>query len=124
MKKIALLLSHKLTNDQVDGVWNVLKCKKTIKMTENLQKRFGMVEIGTREQLENELKNFLKNNLNAKDYVLIQGEYGITYSIVKFCKEHDFVPVYSVSKRVSSEIEKDGVIEKVSYFKHEGFIEY
>lgn len=124
MKKIALLLSHKLTNDQVDGLWNALKCEKTIKMTENLHKQFGMVEIGTREQIEKELKSFLKNNLNAKDYVLIQGEYGVTYSIVKFCKEHDFVPVYAVTKRVSSEVEKDGVIEKVSYFKHEGFVEY
>lgn len=121
--KMALLFSHALTQEQIDDAKQI-GVEKFVSLPEDLQTKFSNISSDNREEVKEELKSFLKNSLNEKDYVLIQGEYGVTYSIVKFCEENNFIPVYSVSKRVSSEIKKDGVIEKVSYFKHEGFVKY
>ena len=37
--------------------------------------------------------------------------------------QHHYVPVYAFSKRISEDQVVDGIVKKVSTFKHEGFVE-
>ena len=37
--------------------------------------------------------------------------------------QHHYVPVYAFSKRISEDQIVDGIVKKVSTFKHEGFVE-
>jgi len=57
------------------------------------------------------------------DKVLIGGAPYFMGVLEKELKRHDLKPVYSFSKRVSKEIEKDGKVEKINVFEHIGFVE-
>lgn len=124
MKKIAVLFSHKLTKDQEDDIYNSLKCEKIVFLDDKLQEKFSSIEENHRESLLEELKLFLKTNLSEEDYLLVQGEWGITYNIVNYAKEIGLIPLYSLTKRASKEVLKGDIVEKTSYFKHEGFKKY
>jgi len=56
--------------------------------------------------------------------VLIQGDFGATYSMINFCKREGFIPIYSVNKRIAKETIEDGIVKKYAEFKHEFFREY
>lgn len=66
-----------------------------------------------------EIMNYVKQESNAGDYALIQGEWGFVYNAVNICKEIEIVPLYSTTEREVKEIHNsDGSVEKISIFKH------
>ena len=57
------------------------------------------------------------------DKVLIGGAPYFMSVLEKELKRHDIQPVYSFSKRISKEVEKDGKVEKINVFEHIEFVE-
>lgn len=122
MKKICLLFSHILLEDQILELKNTFLCDEIIYLPRKLQELWSNVE--DEKDCSQLFFEFLKRNLKENDYVLIQGEWGLTYKMINFCKKNKFIPIYSFSKRVAHEEIKNGVIQKTSYFKHIKFKEY
>jgi hypothetical protein len=123
--KMFLFFSHKLTSKQIEDATN-LGIKKFIYLPQNLQQLWSNVPPEL-EELNEYIKpfyKFLEKNSKKGDYVLIQGDFGLSCKLAAFSKEKDLIPVYSTTKRKSVEINKDGKIIKTSEFIHIRFRRY
>lgn len=121
-KQIFLLFSHKLTEVQEEEIYNKLNCGKINYLPENLKYEWSNVD--KEEDKSILFQEYLKINGNIGDYVLIQGEWGMTYTMITYCKANNLIPLYAYSKRSVVE-KKDGEnIKKISFFKHIKFMEY
>ena len=76
-----------------------------------------------KENLE-KIKEFVKENFSKGDIILIQGNWGYTYNLVKWSIENELIPVYSYTERNVEEIKDGETVKKISYFKHVKFIRY
>ena len=57
------------------------------------------------------------------DVVMIGGAPFFMPTIYRCLEEHGYTPCFAFSKRTSSErIKEDGTVEKISCFRHEGFV--
>ncbi len=126
--KMFLFFSHKLTPEQIEDAKR-FGIDEFIYMPENLQKIFSNIdpEIDIEDievLIKEKFGKFLIENANSGDYVLIQGDFGVVYHLVNFCKSVGLVPVYATTKREVREIEKDGKIQKISEFRHIKFRKY
>ena len=68
-----------------------------------------------------EMVKLLLDNGSDKN---IQNEFGESYKMINYSKEIGLIPVYSSTKRETIEINKGNKIKKITFFKHEEFVEY
>lgn len=124
-RKALLLFSHQLTENQEKELVENFKVKKIISLSSELQKMWSNVSIkeNYKENLE-KIKKYIEENFNENDVMLVQGNWGYTYNIVKWSIEKRLVPVYSYTERNVEEIKDGENVKKISYFKHVKFIEY
>ena len=124
-KKALLVFSHQLTNNQEIELLEKYKVGKIEKLPEELQYMWSNVSIKKdyKENLE-KIKKYIANNFNSKDIMVIQGNWGYTYNLVKWSINNGFLPLYSYTERNVEEIKEGENVKKISYFKHIKFIEY
>lgn len=122
-----LLFSHKLTEDQITDAKNNLKVDKIIYLPSDLQELWENIP-PTNSSLFDFLapfRKFIKENSKPKDYVLIQGEFGAVYLMVKFVFSMNLIPLYSTTDRNYSEKRRqNNKVELKHVFKHEIFRKY
>ena len=124
-RKALLLFSHQLTENQEKELVENFKIKKIVSLSSELQEMWSNVSIkeNYKENLE-KIKKYIEENFNENDVMLVQGNWGYTYNIVKWSIEKKVVPVYSYTERNVEEIKDGENVKKISYFKHVKFIEY
>ena len=124
-RKALLLFSHQLTENQEKELVENFKVKKIVSLSSELQEMWSNVSIkkNYKENLE-KIKKYIEENFNENDVMLVQGNWGYTYNIVKWSIEKRLVPVYSYTERNVEEIKDGENVKKISYFKHVKFIEY
>lgn len=122
MTEAYILFSHTLLQEQERELKNKFFCKKINYLPKNLQILWS--NIPEDNDFSNLFFDFLEENAKTGDYILIQGEWGITYKIVNFCFKKNYIPIYSFSKRISKEIIEQNTVIKTSYFKHIKFKKY
>lgn len=124
-RKVLLLFSHQLTENQEKELIENFKVKKIVSLSSELQEMWSNVSIkeNYKENLE-KIKKYIEENFNENDVMLVQGNWGYTYNIVKWSIEKKLVPVYSYTERNVEEIKDGENVKKISYFKHVKFIEY
>ena len=124
-RKVLLLFSHQLTENQEKELVENFKVKKIVSLSSELQEMWSNVSIkeNYKENLE-KIKKYIKENFNENDVMLVQGNWGYTYNIVRWSIEKKLVPVYSYTERNVEEIKDGENVKKISYFKHVKFIEY
>ena len=124
-RKALLLFSHQLTENQEKELVQNFKVKKIVSLCSELQEMWSNVSIkkNYKENLE-KIKKYIEENFNENDVMLVQGNWGYTYNIVKWSIEKKLVPVYSYTERNVEEIKDGENVKKISYFKHVKFIEY
>ena len=124
-RKALLLFSHQLTENQEKELVENFKVKKIVSLSSELQEMWSNVSIkeNYKENLE-KIKKYIEENFNENDVMLVQGNWGYTYNIVKWSIEKRLVPVYSYTERNVEEIKEGENVKKISYFKHVKFIEY
>ena len=121
MKKIILLFSHTLTEPQVKELKENWNCDKIIYMPDELKNNWMNVA----DDVDiNQFKKFLLDNLQKDDYVLIQGEWGLTYNMINFAKENNFIPLYAGTARKVTEYKEGDKVIKNSVFSHTTFKKY
>jgi len=124
-RKALLVFSHQLTENQekeLNGEYNV---KQIEKLPDNLQNIWSNVTIGEsyKENLE-KIKEYISKNFHIGDILVIQGNWGYTYNLVKWAIENEYLPVYSYTERNVEEIKDGEDIKKISYFRHVKFLKY
>ena len=124
--KMFLLFSHKLTSEQIKDAKENLGVKEFVYLPKDLQERFSNVppEIDDIKEYSKIFINFLEKNASSEDYVLIQGDFGIVFWVVEYCRENNLKAVYATTKRVVKEEVIDGKVIKISEFKHVRFRYY
>ena len=124
-RKALLLFSHQLTENQEKELVENFKVKKIVSLSSELQEMWSNVSIkeNYKENLE-KIKKYIEENFNENDVMLVQGNWGYTYNIVKWSIEKKLVPVYSYTERNVEEIKDGENVKKISYFKHIKFIKY
>ena len=126
MKKMFLLFSHTLTETQTNDAKSNLSISDVISLPFYLQEKWSNVpsEIETIKEYLLPIRNFLAENSEYEDVVLIQGDFGAVYHMVNFAKELGLKTVYATTQRTIEEIVIDGKTVKKSIFEHERFREY
>ena len=124
-RKALLLFSHQLTENQEKELVENFKVKKIVSLSSELQEMWSNVSIkeNYKENLE-KIKKYIEENFNENDVMLVQGNWGYTYNIVKWSIEKKLIPVNSYTERNVEEIKDGENVKKISYFKHVKFIEY
>jgi len=127
MKKMILLFSHKLTQEQKDEAIHRLNVKEFVSLPKNLQAIWSNISpdiVSLKEPIKS-IQEFLRTNASKGDIVLVQGDFGGVYTLVNFCKERDLTAVYATTKRETIEyINEKGEMMKKSKFEHVRFREY
>jgi hypothetical protein len=126
MKKMFLLFSHNLSQYQIDDAKSNLEIKEFIYLPLNLQELWSDIPSNL-ESLKDYLlpiRNFLAENSNFEDVVLIQGDFGAVYHMVNFAKNLGLNTVYATTNRVIEEVEENGKTVKKSIFEHRRFRKY
>jgi len=121
-----LLFSHTLTKPQIDDAKNSLGVASFISLSTELQKLWSDVppELESLEEYLKPIRGFITTESKSDDVVLIQGDFGVVYEMVVFCKELKLATVYATTKREVKEVIKDGKILKTSLFKHVRYRKY
>ena len=124
-KKALLVFSHQLTENQEKELIEKYEVKKIESLPNELQNMWSNVLIKKdyKENLE-KIKEFVKENFSKGDIILIQGNWGYTYNLVKWSIENELIPVYSYTERNVDEIKDGEPVNKLSSFKHVNFIRY
>jgi len=123
MKKMILLFSHKLTEEQIADSKASFGVKEFVVLDTDLQTIWSNIPADL-EDLNDYLqpiRDFLTANIQKDDVVLVQGDFGATCAIASFVKSLGGVAVYATTKRDVLEREIDGKIVKTSVFEHVRF---
>ena len=122
-KKALLLFSHQLTDNQAKELMEDFGVKKIVSLTSELQEMWSNVSIKENyiENLE-KIKKYIENNFSKDDVMLIQGNWGYTYNLVKWSIDNDLLPVYSYTERNVEEIKDGETVKKISNCNHIKFI--
>lgn len=117
---------HKLTEAQKKKLLGKLRVEKISYLPQDLQKIWSNIppEMHYVGEFILPIKKWLKKNVQAGDYILVQGDYGATYQIVKCDFANNCIPIYATSERKTIEKTDNGQITLVRLFKHVRFRVY
>ncbi len=126
MAALHLVFSHNLTEEQKKDAYNNLKCERIIPLPPPLQKIWSNIppdkDIAV---IIKEFKVYLEASASRGDYILIQGDLGMVFSLVNWCLRRGMIPIYSTTKRTVMEMHKEGsMVKLVHIFKHVMFRRY
>jgi hypothetical protein len=127
MKKMILIFSHSLSQDQKEDAIKEYEVETFLKLPAELQKLWSNIppDINSIKELLEPLQEFVSQNTVADDVALIQGDFGAVYFMVNFCKEHAIKTLYATTKReVTESVSSKGETMKKSKFIHVRFREY
>jgi len=121
-----LLFSHELRDEQKQDIkenWNI---EEYVSLPKNLQTLWSSIppQLEDIEEYLKPIKAFLSDSVNRDDIVLVQGDFGATYSMIGLVKSLGAKAVYATTKREVIEKEIEGKVVKTSVFKHIRFRAY
>jgi hypothetical protein len=125
--KLFLLFNHSFLPEQEAGARQELKVTEIINLPEELKKVWSNIPpLGNKfpDEILNPIIEWL-SQAHAGDLVLVQGDFGATYRIVRYCIEKHLIPIYATTERVASEtLQSDGSLKRIHFFKHVSFRQY
>lgn len=126
MTKLILLFSHKLTNEQMGSAEKELNVNEFVYLPSDLQEKWSNVPPDADELADylNPIKEWVKSVSNKGDYILIQGDFGVSYLMVQWAFDNGYIPVYATTKRNVVEIEENGETVTIRKFQHCKFRKY
>jgi len=123
-RNLFLIFSHKLTPEQKEDARRTLGINSFFTLPEELQRLWS--NIPPKGMLDNQLLEkfvtWLSRNAKKGDFILIQGEFGMTFALVDWCLKNNFIPIYSTTERVfTQEKTYDNKIMNKHIYKHVNF---
>lgn len=127
MTKLFLVFNHQLTSRQEAEATSSLQVEEIVRLPKNLEKLWADVDPAADfpEKEANKIIRWLKAKSGDGDFVLVQGDFGLTYYVVGWCLQNGRVPVYSTTERRYESVEMpDGSMKNVHRFSHVRFRKY
>lgn len=126
-KQIFLIFNHHFTKAQEFEAKTTLGIHQIVCLPENLRSLWSQIPPGL-ERIRDyllPLAEWLETRTNSGDYILIQGDFGACYLMVRFAFDRGLIPIYSTTRREAvEETTEDGSIRMVHHFKHHSFRRY
>ena len=122
-----LLFNHRVTAAQQSAARKQLGVAALITLPPELQQLWSQIppEFPALAAYLEPLESWLASRAQAGDYVLIQGDFGATFLMVRFALNHDLIPVYATTSRQAIEEHlPDGAVKMVHRFQHQMFRKY
>jgi hypothetical protein len=120
MKKLFLLFSHTLTPAQELDAKESLNIENFVTLPNDLQQLWSNIPPYLKDvsgYLE-PLKEYIQNNAEDGDVLLVQGDFGGCYEMINFIKSLGLTAVHSTTTRDVVEKTVNGKVEKFSRFEH------
>jgi hypothetical protein len=128
MTNLFLLFSHSLTPDQVEDAKQSLGVSNFVSLPADLQALFSCVPpaIESLRDYVVPIQRWLVERVQPTDFVLIQGDFGVTFLLVHYCLTSRLgIPVYATTQRQSIDIpQPDGSVVTQRVFRHCCFRRY
>ena len=123
MKILFMLMNHALTREQEEDARKNLNVDKFVNIADAMWSDIDPSEKSIIKFVE-VYKDKLKKQAKVGDVLLVQGDFGATYNMIRFAKNMGLIAVYATTNRIVSErVENDKVVIKRE-FKHARFREY
>lgn len=124
--KMAVLMNHTMNNDQILQAQTELGVEYFVLPPENVIERWSdadpyadLAHLGI-----DIITEWLTQETSLGDYVLVQGDYGLTFAVVDWCLRSGLIPVHATTKRcVVESMEGETKVVKRE-FRHVKFRKY
>ena len=123
MKTLFMLINHALTPEQEEDARKNLNIDKFVNMADAKWSDIDPSEKSVIKVVET-YKDKLRSQAKSGDVLLVQGDFGATYTMIRFAKNMDLIAVYATTKRIVSEQVENGKLVIKREFKHARFREY
>jgi hypothetical protein len=126
-QKLFLIFNHTFTPVQEADARASLGVSEIVVMPDDVRHVWGNVppELSEIQGWLEPVGKWLKENSQAGDYVLIQGDFGACFLMVHFARETGLIPVYSTTRREAvEEHQPDGSVRMTHHFNHQRFRVY
>ncbi len=127
MADLYLVFNHTLTTLQESSAKTSLGVARVIDLPPFLKDLWSLVppELSGLLNYLKPLKEWLVERARFSDYILIQGDFGATYLMVRFALEKGLIPIYSTTGREAAEEHKeDGSVTLTHHFRHVRYRKY
>ena len=126
MEKFIVLMSHDMSKEQKLDAQNYLDISNIIEAPKDIKSIWANINpVGSLDKSElSKITNWIEQNSNTDDYILIQGEFGATFYIVDYCFKKGLIPVYATTKRRVTETREGDKVITNRIFVHEGYRKY
>ena len=124
MRKGFIVFSHTLTKEQEKELNNKYFITEIVFLPDKFQKLWISVDKNNYYDNYYKIERYLESIISINDYILIQGEWGYTHSLINWSIKKKIIPIYSFSERKSKDTISGEQITKISYFEHIEFKEY
>jgi hypothetical protein len=127
MRKMLLIFSHELTEDQEREAASLFGCNEIITLPAGLQERWSNVDPSL-DDITGDIEQIIKwiSGCSAEgDYLLVEGDFGMTFAVVSWALSNNRIPVYSTTGRdYSRNKDSDGSVVNIHRFRHVKFRHY
>ncbi len=127
MSNLYLIFNHTFTDLQKHEAKEFLSVEKIIDMPLNLKKLWRDVppDLSEIKAYLGPIKKWLGDYAQPADYVFVEGDFGATFTLVRFALDMQLVPIYSTTHRHAVEEHLEGDSVKLTHhFKHYRFRKY
>ena len=127
MARVFLFFNHTLTEDQHEALYRELAVTEIVLPPEDLRSLWAFIppDSPTLKDILVPVSSWLENQTAAGDFILIQGDFGACYLLVRYALQHGLIPIYSTTKRRAEERHlDDGSVRIEHTFKHVIFRRY
>jgi hypothetical protein len=118
-----LLFSHRLTDQQNIDAHEDLGVKEIYHLPEDLKVLWSHIhpDLAAIKDYIHPVKEWLTSRIKAGDYILIQGDFGATYQMVRWAFAKGLRPIYATTERKVVEIRNGDKVNSKKVFEHVRF---
>ena len=127
MKKMILLFSHEMTDDQIENARERLGVEEFVRPPRSIQEMWSGVPPHAEYLGEylNPVYKWLEGTTSASDHLLVQGDFGAVYLMVNRAFALGLIPVYATTERRARDVSlPDGSTRTEHIFRHCMFRRY
>jgi hypothetical protein len=127
MRKMLLIFSHELTEDQEREAESLFGCSELIPLPAGLQERWSNVDplLDDITGYISEIITWISGCSVEGDYLLVEGDFGMTFAVVNWALNNKRKAVYSTTGRdYSRSKDSDGSVVNIHRFRHVKFRHY
>lgn len=123
MKTLFILINHALTPEQEEDARKNLNVDKFVNIADAKWSDIDPSEKSITKFVKSYRDN-LKMQAKTGDILLVQGDFGATYNMIRFAKSIGLIAVYATTSRIVSEQVENGKVVIKREFKHARLREY